>query len=701
MERKKSSGERAGMPGKACVDLLVRLARDAGGVPVVGSGSGDTAGDCGSGVSLGGTVRRLAALGVVRIDASGRVCLTSGGRLVRGRVVFSPGGHGVVEPRDGSQGVFVASGNGAMAIHGDEVLAWKVGGSAADRRRGPRRLPQAVVLGVVERRRESLTGIVRHLGGGVWLEATGLAFHRPLRLDAQASAQVGKRVVARLVPLPDTGVGVEAEVVEVLGPAHDPGTDIPLVLAEYGLRTAFPVEIGSEAREAAAAAAGPHERVDMRDRFVITVDPPESRDLDDALSLRREGPGCWEVCVHIADVSHAVRPGSALDREACARGCSVYFPGRVVPMLPEALSNGLCSLHPGVDRLALTAVLHVTGSGSVERAGFVETVIRSRRRFTYAEVQALLEGGGRDSLVGSDARAACLLRELDRLARSLRQGRLRDGALELSVPSLRPVVDASGEVTALEREEADTAHHLVEEFMLAANEAACRMLASAGVQQLHRVHGSPSPARVDAAAAVLREAGVFEDGGVPSGTDLHDLLQAAGQSDAEVWTATVLGALPRAEYSADNGGHFGLAKSHYAHFTSPIRRYPDLVTHRLLKSLLRGGPGTPAGTDLEALARHCSEREQNSQRAERHLMDMKRIRYLCRQLAAEPERTCAAVIVACHRPGARVYLPEFGLFAWMPACDGSPEIRPGERVTVRCRTVSVDRRVVEVARCSA
>jgi ribonuclease R len=521
--------------------------------------------------------------------------------------------------------------------------------------------------------------------------------HR-IRLVDTAGHRDGTWVRLRLDPWTDPNRGPTGHVERVLGRDGDPATDERLVVEEYGLPSAFPAAVLAEAERCRLGTADLAGRLDLRDRFVITIDPADSKDFDDALSLRRLAADTWELAVHVADVSHFVTPDSALDREAFARGCSTYLPGRVIPMLPERLSNDLCSLNPGVDRLAFTALVRLTGAGEVRGARFAPSVIRSRRRLSYEQAFAALAGSAADASrqTGLDEETVRTVRELHSLAERLRARRSAAGALELSSAELKLRLDGSGRVAAIEPVRQDAAHRLVEECMLLANEYACRALAEAGIEQLHRVHPEPEYERLGSACGTLREAGVAQTLPTNRAELARLLVDLSAREDAAVWTATVLRALPRAEYAVDAQGHFGLAKTHYAHFTSPIRRYPDLVTHRLLKAVLAGRPAAVPGALLRAIAEGCSNRERISQRAERHLSETKRLRWLADSARRQPAAGLAAVVTEVGDRGADLYLPAYGLFGWLPRARFAGEVKAGQRLRVLPARMDAARRELEL-----
>lgn len=439
--------------------------------------------------------------------------------------------------------------------------------------------------------------------------------------------------------VPDDG---PARLVEVLGADERPEWDDAGVLSQFRLRTAFPAAALAEAgarREPGAAER--HGRMDLRDSLVFTVDPEDARDHDDALSVRLTSAGRFEVGIHIADVSHYVPTGGALDAEAAARGTSCYLPGGAIPMLPEALSSDLCSLRPERDRLALSVMAELDRDGNVFGWRFAETVVRSRHRLHYGEVQAALDGTR-----PLEPRLQRDVELLMRIARGLRKRRLAAGALELDVPEVKAWVDEHGVPWKIERRPHLESHELVEEFMLLANRCVGEEGARRRAGLLYRVHEAPSPARladldVMLGALALPRLGLAEAARhgrhappPDPATALQALLRVAlDPPHRRLVHRLVLRSLARARYQARDLGHFGLAAREYCHFTSPIRRYPDLHNHRRVREWIRGRPDAAWDpVDLEELGARCSATEEAATQAEREATRVKGLRLLERRL---------------------------------------------------------------------
>jgi ribonuclease R len=417
-----------------------------------------------------------------------------------------------------------------------------------------------------------------------------------------------------------------ALLVEVLGADDRPEWDDHAVASQYRLPTRFPRAAEQEA--AAAPEPGAAERrgrLDLRDRLVFTIDPEDARDHDDALSVHSHGHGRYEVGIHIADVSHYVEPGSALDREAERRGTSCYLPGGVVPMLPERLSSDLCSLRPDQDRLALTVTADIDGRGGLHGYRFAETVIRSRHRLHYGEVQRALDGARVEQHLQHD------LETLLMLARALRARRHAAGALELEVPEVKAWVDEHGIPLCIERRPHLESHELIEEFMLLANRCVGGEGAKRGGGMLYRVHDPPGARKLAELDAMLRALGLPRLGDhVEPARALQALLRVSlDPPRRRLVHRLVLRSLAKARYLERDTGHFGLATREYCHFTSPIRRYPDLHNHRRVREWIRERRDAAWDpVELEALAARCSATEQNATDAEREAVKVKGLRYL-------------------------------------------------------------------------
>ena len=645
-------------------------------------------------------LERLRRRGWITRGPDRRLSLSSHVRLVSGTIAFNRAGNAFVEDPRLDTSIFIPGTATGAALEGDRVLV-RLDKAAAKNGRSGKRLPGGKVLAVLERARTRLTGILRHVDGTTVLVPTDRRLrHHPRVLSATPSA-IGLRVEAELVENnASNATAPDARIVRILGPETDARTDTELVLAEYALPAAFPADVLEAAEGLRLPESHRKNRLDLRDQFVLTIDPTTSRDFDDALALRRLDASTWELWVHIADVTHFVTPDSVLDREARERGNSTYLADRVVPMLPERLSNDLCSLKPKADRLAFSARLRLNDDGDLLDSEFVETIIRSKRRLTYAQAQAALEGSPRQARErsGMDAHTVDTVRRLGRLAERLRRKRTGEGALVWDVDETTVSLGADGRIAACETDTDHLAHQLVEECMLVANEAACRTLAEAGLEQLHRSHATPETGRLNETAACLAAGGIEPGSLTPKGALAHMLREVSTREDGFAWTAILLRALPKASYTVHEQGHFGLAKEYYAHFTSPIRRYADVITHRLLKACLRQDGSQPRDIDLPQLAAHCSQREIRSQRAERHLLDIKWLRRLEEDVRAEGgKRTFEGRIVGVYPKGRQVYLPDYRAMGWLDGRGDRQTPGTGEAVHVVVTRIDLTRGDLDVA----
>ena len=499
-------------------------------------------------------------------------------------------------------------------------------------------------------------------------------------------------------------------------PGKTPREDTASVMKFYDLPKAFPREVLAEARNIPKS-VDLEGRLDLRKKFIFTCDPVTAKDYDDALSLETDRRGNRILGVHIADVSHFVKPGSAIDREAFRRSTSVYLLDRVVPMLPEELSNGVCSLLPGQDRLAFSVFMTFNKAGEMVKRSFAKSVIRSRARFTYEQVMSIISGGAKALRGSKDLKAVFAIHEL---AQQLRAKRFAAGALDLEIPEAEVLLDADGELMSLMTRDYDESHQMVEECMVAANEAVAKELWTKGVRILARLHEPPEDEKIFALRAELRGLGV-KVGNIVNPKVFAQLLKTIRRSPLYPTMAVmVLRSMKRAVYDASAMGHFGLAKQYYAHFTSPIRRYPDLTLHRQLSAYLEGGVKAARVPNdlLDKWAKHTSAMEEVAAEAERNLIDIKKYRLLEEQLASRQLIDYDAVISKCTPYGCFVEIPELAVsglvhisllsrrYVRYNESDGSLSApgggswRPGTVLKVHVVKVDFEQRRVDFAPCS-
>ena len=447
-------------------------------------------------------------------------------------------------------------------------------------------------------------------------------------------------------------------------PGRTAREDTAAVMKFYKLPKAFPREVLDEAarvkdlmRETEDA-----KRLDLRKKFIFTCDPVTARDYDDALSLETDRRGNRILGVHIADVSHYVRPGSAIDREAYKRSTSVYFCDRVVPMLPEELCNGVCSLVPNEDRLAFSVFMTFDKNGEMVKREFAKSVIRSKARFTYEQVMTLISGDARSSRFSRTSGEARTILAINELAQQLRTKRFDAGALDLEVPEAEVILDRNGEMTGLVTRPYDESHQMIEECMVAANEAVAKELWTRGVKILSRLHEPPDPEKILLLRSELRGLGV-KMGNIENPKVFAQFLKSIKRNPLYPTLSTmILRSMKKAVYDSSTIGHFGLAKKYYAHFTSPIRRYPDLTLHRQLAAYLENPSKAKVPPKLLAKwAEHTSEREEIATEAERGLLEIKKFRLMEDQLNSRQILDYDAVIVKCTPFGCFVEIPELAV----------------------------------------
>jgi ribonuclease R len=597
---------------------------------------------------LKSVLRRLIADGALVTIRGARVGLPGRMNLVVGHLSCSPAGYGFVVPearREGQPDLFVAAANIREALHGDRVVA-RVERQGASPRVRPGRFPGASgpegrIIRVLERANQRIVGRYEDDGrfGGHVVPFDRRVLHEVFVPAGEAGgAAAGQMVAAEMTRPPTATRNPAGRVIEVLGRLTDPGVDLKVIVAKYALPDAFPPEVEEEAHRVARPVGADEAaaRTDFRGWLTVTIDPETARDHDDAVGIDRRADGGYRLAVHIADVAHYVGEGGALDQEAYLRGTSVYFPDRVVPMLPHALSSDVCSLVEGQDRLTQSVVIDLDARGRVEKTAFHDGVIRSAARLSYPQAQAIVDGNGE-----ARERFAPLVPSLlamDELAKLMRQRRFERGSLDFDLPEPKLVLDEAGEMTGIVRHERLDSMRLVEEFMLAANEAVAEALDRAGAGALYRVHERPDPERVGEFVELVASLGYRMPGDLETIRPEHFQLvlrQIEGKPEEKLVSYLLLRTMKLARYHEENLGHFGLATEMYAHFTSPIRRYPDLVVHRALRALRQGKDAAREAwlrEKLPEMGLHLSERERRASDAERELIEWKKVRFMAGKL---------------------------------------------------------------------
>jgi ribonuclease R len=551
------------------------------------------------------------------------------------------GGFGFVRPHevDGAVGpdIYIPEGYALDAATGDTVLV------RITRKPGRANLgPRGEVIEVLDRATREFVGTYFERDDNGYVRVDGTVFSHSIYVGDPGAkgARPDDKVVLEMLRFPTAddrrGEGV---ITEILGPRGRPGVDTLSIIRAFGLPEKFADDALAEARRAADAFDEDdlQGREDFREQLTITIDPADARDFDDAVSLSTDPKSKhWQLSVHIADVAHFAPPGGPLDREARRRATSVYLPQRVIPMFPEIISNSLASLQQGRVRYVKSAVMDFTHAGQRTSARFAEGAIRVRRRFTYEQVSAILAYPEKEGHAVEPEVLAMLLRMRD-FAMILRRRRMKRGALELNMPEVELEYDADGRVTGAHFLKHDVSHQLIEEFMLVANEAVAGQLAELSVPFLRRVHAAPEPNKLRDFADFARILGYKLPRTVDRFTLQKVLDESADKPDAYAVHYALLRSLKQAVYSPEEEGHYALASADYCHFTSPIRRYPDLTVHRTLGRWLRTGRAKSDETELAALGVHCSKMERRADIAERELIKLKLLTYLEDRIGMEME----------------------------------------------------------------
>ncbi len=655
-------------------------------------------------------VRLLAAKGDLVFVKGDKLALPAGEDLLTGRLQFRQGGSAFVvpetKPGEGrAEAVQVAPEDTGIGLHGDLVQV-RVNAKRQRRRDGRGDEATGRVVAVLERGRPDVVGTLRRVRKSFYVSPDDPRYIHDIAVGDPAQGKLkplpepGDKVVVRLGAWEQRHHLIEGEIVERLGRTWEPRAELLGVYRKFDLDPRFPAEVE---REVAALPDTVRERetvgrLDYRQVPTFTIDPDDAKDFDDALSLETLDDGSVRVGVHIADVSTYVKPGSALDREAQRRGNSTYLVGTVVPMLPEKLSNGLCSLVEAQDRLTKAVFLTFDTRGRLKGTTFANTVIRSRKRLTYKQAYALLFENDLENVrrlplppkhqTGSTGRALSDLSDLElcdlqgwvrklwAIARKLRTDRMAHGSLDLDMPETKVFVDEEGYADRLEKIEHDESHQLIEEFMLAANEAVARMTRTQKLPSLYRVHDEPDAEKL----AELREyLGTFQiqTGDLAQRPAVVKLLATLrDHPQGHLLRTSLLRSLKKAAYRGSADGHYGLHKKDYTHFTSPIRRYADLVVHRVFDYHLikHAGWPTPPGYrfpysagHMDNLGEHLSTTETNSQEAERESVKIKMLEFFERELAKKKRTRFAAVITDVRGHGLFIELVESMAFGFVPA----------------------------------
>ncbi len=604
---------------------------------------------------LNQALRDLERAGEIARIRKNRYVLPPAADLITGTLHIHQAGYGfLISERPGEPDTFIPAENTGTAMHGDRVVARISRDAPYGRTKGRR---EGRVIRTLEHKHDTIVGTLQHSRNFYYVvpDDPRLVHDVYVRAEqdgqAQTTATVGDKVVVRLETWESRHVNPEGEIIEVLGPAAAPGVDMLSVIRKYHLPTEFPRDVLDEA-DAICEEINARQlegREDLRKEFIVTIDPDDARDFDDAIHVEKIDNGGWRLGVHIADVAAYVEPESALDREARRRGNSVYLPDRVIPMLPERLSNGVCSLNPGVDRLTHSVFIQFDKNGVAKNVAFTHSVIRSSHRLTYKQAYAILKSAPRDRL-GERLHVAWELASL------LRRKRFQHGSLDLDFPEVKVWLDKNGYPVKLERVENDESHQLIEECMLAANEAVGRELKKRAIPTIYRIHENPDPDKL----AEYREFVLsfnYRVGDLTHRGEVQRLLAAIrGKPEEQALKIALLKSLKRARYFPQPLGHYGLAKANYLHFTSPIRRYADLVAHRTLAQC--DGKQRIDMSQIASIAEHISTTERIAADAEIESARMKKLEFFQRQLDERNPQIFRAAIVDVRNYGLAVELPD-------------------------------------------
>ena len=578
-------------------------------------------------------------------------CLTAKIDLIAGRVSGHRDGFGFVIPDDGSDDIYLSAREMRPLFDGDRVAIKVIG-------RDRRGKPEGELVEVLERGEREIAGhYIRERGIGLVIPDNPRIAHRILVANEDSGkAQPGQVVVVTILDYPTRVEQATGRIVRIIGDPRQKGIATDIAIHTHGIPSEWPAAVRGEIqglRESVPPAAK-RGRLDLRDLGLVTIDGADARDFDDAVYCEPTSAG-WRLLVAIADVGHYVVPGTALDQQAIVRGTSVYFPDRVIPMLPEVLSNGLCSLNPDVDRLCLVCEMRINAEGKVTRSSFHDAVMRSSARLTYGAVDRYLSQGDKSAVPGS---AHATLGHLHDLYKVFARARQRRGAIELDIPQTRFELGERGEIVGIHALERNDAHRLIEECMIAANVQAAKFLRKHRIASLYRVHARPDPERFDELRQYLLSLGLK----VPHPEHVQPrqfnqlLRQVRDRPDSQAISMAMLRSLTHAEYTPNNIGHFGLALDAYAHFTSPIRRYPDLLVHRAIRHIIRGGKPGAYGYDrpaMEKLGAISSGHERRAEDATRDVEAALKCEYMEQHVGDEFDGVVTSVT-------------SFGLFVQIP-----------------------------------
>lgn len=565
----------------------------------------------------------------------GKIALSKRGKYSRGHAVRLKGtfqsnsrGFGFVIPEDGGEDVYISEENLSGAFHGDEVEFVILSAPSGRRREG-------TIVGILSHGIVRVVGLYEKCGEFGFVRPDDQRYLKDIYIPAgkDQGAMTGHKVAVELTSYGSENMKPEGKIVEIIGHVNDPGTDVLSIVMDLGIRTEFPekvlnqaVRVGKPVSEADCVG-----RLDLRDWRMVTIDGEDAKDLDDAVSLDREGEN-YRLGVHIADVANYVQERSALDREALERGTSVYLADRVIPMLPHKLSNGICSLNAGEDRLALSCIMTISPEGEILEHQIAETVIRVDRRMSYNKVESVLNG--EEQALTEYAEFVPMIAQMKELSDLIRKRRGRRGSIDFDFPETKIELDEQGRPVDVHPYERNAATKIIEDFMLMANETVAEEYFWREIPFLYRTHETPDEEKIRQLSAFVNNFGYhIHTRNEVRPKEIQKLLdKAEGTPEEGLISRLALRSMKRARYTTENTGHFGLAAKYYTHFTSPIRRYPDLQIHRIIKETLRGRMNEDRedhyGEILPKVAAQCSERERRAEEAEREVEKMKKAEYM-------------------------------------------------------------------------
>ena len=574
------------------------------------------------------------------LDEKGHYKLNNHGIILTGTFQRKSNGKNTFVPDEGGEPIFIAERRSAHAMHGDKVKI-----SLTAKRKG--RKVEGEVIEIIQRAKETFVGTLRVEKNYAFLltEDRTLANDIFVPRDMLKGGKDGDKAVVKVTKWPEDAKNPIGKVVDILGQAGDNTTEMHAILAEFGLPYVYPKNVEAAADQISDVITPEDyaEREDFRDITTFTIDPKDAKDFDDALSIRPIKPGLWEVGVHIADVTHYVKEGSCIDKEAEKRATSVYLVDRTIPMLPERLCNLLCSLRPNEEKLAYSAIFEMNDKAEVKKSRIVKTVIKSDRRFTYEEAQAVIETGEgeyKDEIL-----------KLNELAQILRQNRMASGAVDFDRVEVRFEIDEKGKPLSVYFKESKEANKLIEEFMLLANRTVAERIGKVGKDGKakvfpYRIHDLPDPDKLDNLNRFVNRFGykIRTSGSKTEvSKSLNKLLKEVhGKKEQNLIEMVSLKAMQKAKYSTHNIGHYGLAFDYYTHFTSPIRRFPDMMVHRLLARYLAGGRSAQEAK-YEDLCDHSSNMEQIAANAERASIKYKQVEFMGERMGQEFDGTISGV----------------------------------------------------------